>query len=70
MSEQPKANCRELYVEQKFFYDHLMKMCTTCPKMAHKSGLKAVSTMENFSKCNTGFQFHELDFGLILLCIH
>ena len=64
-----KQSCRELYVEQKFFYGHLMKMCTTCSKMAHKSGLKAVSTIENFSKCYTRFQFHELDFDMILLSI-
>jgi len=60
-----KQSCSKFDKEQILFRSQVMKMCTTCSKMAHKSGLKAVSTIENFSKCYTGFQFHELDFGLL-----
>ena len=60
-----KQSYSKFYKEQTLFRSQVMKMCTTCSKMAHQSGLKAVSTIENFSKCYTGFQFHELDFGLL-----
>jgi len=45
-----KQSCRELYKEQKLFYDHLMKMCRTCSKRTHKSDLKVESTLEKFAK--------------------
>ena len=64
-----KQSCRELYVEQKLFYGHLMKMCTTCSKMVHKSVLRLDSTLRKFLSMKLSFQFHELNFGMILLSI-
>ena len=69
MSEQPKAKLYKFYKEQKLFYGHLIKMCTTCSKMAHKSDLRLDSILRIFLSMKLSFQFHELDFGLILLCI-
>ena len=58
-----KQSCRELYVEQKFFYDHLMKMCRTCSKRAHKSVFRSNLKLWKISKSQIKFQFHWLYFG-------
>ena len=46
-----------------------MKMCTTCSKMVHKSVLRLDSTLRKFLSMKLSFQFHELNFGMILLSI-
>ena len=57
-----KQRCRELYKEQKLFYDHLMKMCRTCSKGTHKSVLRFNWRLK-ISKSKTSFQFRWLDIG-------
>ena len=64
-----KQSCSKFNKEQTLFRSHLMKMCTTCSKKSHKSEVKVDSTSENFSKYWLQFQFHDLDFGMILLSI-
>ena len=44
-------------------------MRTTCSKRSHKLELGFDSTLRNFLSVKTEFQFHELNFGVILLCI-
>ena len=64
-----KQSCSKFYKEQKLFCDQPMKMCTTCSKGSHKPVLGLDSTLRIFLSMKLSFQFHELDFGLILLCI-
>ena len=64
-----KQSCSKFYKEQTLFRSKVMKMCTTCSKMAHKSDLRLDSILRIFLSMKLSFQFHELDFGLILLCI-
>jgi len=64
-----KQSCRELYVEQKFFYGHLMKMCRTCSKLDYNTKVTPYSRDKIFLSANSEKQFHELDFDMILLSI-
>ena len=37
-----KQSCSKFYKEPKLFYDHLIKMCRTCSKRAHKLVLRSI----------------------------
>ena len=57
-------------MEQTLCRVQVMKMCGTAPNMAHKADLGADSALRKFSKSFSDFQFHRLDFGMILLENH
>jgi len=54
-------------MEQKLFYDQLMKMCGTASNMAHKSDLGLNSTLRIFLSPRVDFQFLVPLFGALYL---
>ena len=52
-----KQSCSKFYKEQTLFRSQVMKMYTTCSKMAHKSELKADPTLRKISKSCNEIQF-------------